>query len=366
MRSQLSLEVMRPPEAAQWDEALAEAGPHDFHHLAAYHKLAEIRGEGEGYLLVMRTQRATIAFPLLLRKINIPSVVDASEGLKDATSVYGYAGPVASGDVDEEDLKQFHREVQAFFEQERVVTAFSRLHPLLNQGPLLQDYGQVVESGVTLSVDLTVPPDLQFARYRKIYRREIRQLRKMGLTCEIVGREDLEECFNIYNQTMDRVHAEPTYYFGRDYFDFLLSEMPGVFHLFACKVDGEIACAGLVGLCNGIIQQHLACTSAKHLHLSPSRLMYDVVREWGNERGARFYHLGGGVGGTRDSLYRFKAGFGGDEYKFTTWQHVVNGADYHELCQAITHIPGSTVDASYFPVYRQPLHVAVSERSAHK
>ena len=45
------LEVITTDESGRWDEILQQVGAYAFYHRAAYHRLAENRGEGEACLL---------------------------------------------------------------------------------------------------------------------------------------------------------------------------------------------------------------------------------------------------------------------------------------------------------------------------
>ena len=53
----------------------------------------------------------------------------------------------------------------------RVVSVFSRLHPLIPQQGMLAGLGECVENGQTISIDLTLPDEEQRAHYNKSCRR---------------------------------------------------------------------------------------------------------------------------------------------------------------------------------------------------
>ena len=349
-KSRSSLEILTTNDANRWNETLKEIGVYDFFHLAAFHKLAEMRGECSAVMPVYREGDYILAFPLLLRDIEIDGI---ATGLKDATSVPGLAGPVASARTPIDVIKRFHQEMQNFFEQNNIITVYSRLNPLLNQPELLEGYGEVVEVGVTQSIDLTPPPEVQFARYRSDHRRTIRRLQSMGFTCEKVGIDYLDDFLRIYIDTMHRLNADRAYFYERSYFEFLFREMGDVLHLFICKDDQEnVTSVDLCSECNGIIQGHLAGTAAEYLPLAPSKLVYDAIRIWGNKIGANTFHLGGSLGGRKDSLYEFKMGFGAQEHVYSTWRHIADQKSYDYLCDIAEQKAGKEQNASYFPKYR--------------
>ena len=349
------LEIITAEDENRWNEVLEEIGTFDFYHLPRYHRLAEIRGEGKAIMPVYREGSFTIAFPMLLREIDIIPSTD----LKDATSVYGYAGPISSvADIPDDVKKRFMNTMQDFYATYGIVSAFSRLHPLIDQSQILDEYGTISKTGGTLSIDLTVPQEVQVSRYRRGHKRDIRELKEMDFVCFEAGLEYLDDFVSIYHSTMSRADADEIYFFDKSYFDYLMREMPEVVHLFVCK-DGDKVISVFIGaLCNNIMEGHLGGTADEYLPLAPAKLLYDAVRVWSNEAGARILHLGGGVGAKHDSLYDFKLGFGCQEHSFEVWNHVVNQALYDDLCNEACLQAGIEPNGSYFPLYRHPdLHI---------
>lgn len=342
------LEVITTDESGRWDEILQQVGAYAFYHRAAYHRLAENRGEGEARLLVYLEDGHLVAFPILVRPVG-------STDIKDATSVRGFAGPAASHPSMPDDvLRRFRAELQDYLKQSGIISIYARLNPLTCPTSLLDGLGATVEVGATVSLDLSVPSDVQFSRYRHGYRREIKRLRRLGFTFEEASPESLGEFMRVYYDAMTRVNADPEFYFGQDYFEFLFREMPDVMHLFLCKLDGIVASASIQAVCSGIVESYMGGTSTSYVRFSPDKLKYDTVREWGKSIGAHTYHLGGGVGAQRGSLYDFKMGFGGREHIYSTWRHVVDQKAYDDICSQVDHSSLITHHSSYFPAYRDP------------
>ena len=84
------------PADSNWN-AWLERAPHDFYHRAAYYAFAERMGEGRAQLLVYGAEEQFLAWPYLL------TAIDDSERM-DASSVYGYSGPVGVG-LDDADFR---------------------------------------------------------------------------------------------------------------------------------------------------------------------------------------------------------------------------------------------------------------------
>jgi lipid II:glycine glycyltransferase (peptidoglycan interpeptide bridge formation enzyme) len=238
----------------------------------------------------------------------------------------------------------------------RVVTVFSRLHPLIPQQHLIAGLGETRACGPTVSVDLTLDPEAQWAGYSKSNRRLIRRATEAGVVCEHDRElQHLDAWADLYRETMERVGASPSYLFDRAYFERMAVELGPVLHLFNARVDGELAAAGLYTLCGGIVQAHLGGSRSRYAALSPARILDDTARRWAGGAGARVFHLGGGVGGREDSLFQYKSGFSDRRHQFATWRWIVDETAHADLCRRRA---ASSVlddgDDEYFPAYRRP------------
>jgi lipid II:glycine glycyltransferase (peptidoglycan interpeptide bridge formation enzyme) len=100
----------------------------------------------------------------------------------------------------------------------------------------------------------------------------------------------------------------------------------------------------------------LGGTKTKFLKLSPTNLETDYTRRWAKERGNEFLHLGGGVGGSKDSLYNFKAGFSKQRHTFLTMRLVIDEKKYIELVKLRAKYLNIEVEkllkTDFFPAYR--------------
>jgi len=346
--------VLQCAQEQEWKGVLAQVAQHDFYHLTEYHRLAEERGEGTAYLFAYHEGAYTIALPLLLRPIEACD----GETWSDATSVYGYAGPLAShAGTPASVVRSFQRSLKEALAARQVVAVFSRLHPLIPQCGVLAGLGECRREGETVSIDLTLPPEEQWAQYRSSLRTRISRLRREGLVCLRDGdKRHLPEFTDIYRQTMRRVNAHRSYFFEPEYFTRLASGLGPALELFVVTLDGVVIAGGLFTMFDGIVQYHLGGTSDAFLKLGPMALIFDTVRIWANDKGARVIHLGGGVGSRNDSLLHFKAGFSDRRHTFPTWRWVVEPDAYRELCDRGTrrNVEHGVQWASgdYFPQYR--------------
>ena len=362
------LHVLRPGQRAQWLDVLAQSFQHDFYHLPGYHALAEEQGEGRAHLFVYTEGHYVIAIPLLLRSIETePGLARLGEGWGDATSVYGYAGPVAShADVPASVVQNFQAALGEALQERHIVATFSRLHTLIPQRGLLSGLGEYVPMGQTVSIDLTLPVEVQRAQYRRSHRQEINKLKRLGATgVHDQNRVYLDEFIDIYYEAMHRVQAAEYYFFDQTYFERLVAELEANIHLLVCLLENKVICAGLVTLCNGIVQNHLLGVRSEFHELAPTKLLYDMTRLWANECGAQVLHLGGGRGARGDPLFQFKAGFSDRRHEFAIWRWVLLPDVYEQLCQEKARWNKRNglkpVSSEYFPAYRCPTVPAQAE-----
>jgi len=355
-----SLRILRAEQVDEWQAVLNRTEQYDFFHLPGYHQLAEKRGEGSARLFVYEEGDYLVALPLLIRPIEaVPGLEKTGRGYYDATSVYGYAGPVVfRTEVTAEFLNQFRNSLISTLKEIGVVAVFSRLHPLIEQHHILAGLGECPVIGRTVSIDLTLPPEVQFARYRKDHRQGVRHLKRHGVVCEIDHAfRYLDDFVNIYKETMQKANAKEYYYFDNEFFRGLAG-MPEV-HLFVCKLSGKVICAGLQTLCNGIVQHFLSGTRHEYRKLAPTKLLIDGVRLWAIEQKAKVLHLGGGRGSQEDSLFLFKAGFSDRRHDFAVWRWIVEPEIYEKLCSEKERwnrrngFQCASID--YFPAYRAPV-----------
>ncbi|PZF74037.1 GNAT family N-acetyltransferase [Taibaiella soli] len=333
-------------DKAKWKELVDRSISYDFHHCHSYH---ELEHSGTPFLFVVANEADDfIAFPLVKRPI-------PGTQYYDCTSVYGYAGPISSKPPESlppQLLIDFQEELKVFVSKEKIVAAFTRMHPIIEQDSFLDPLGKVIQLNKTVAIDLSLPVDLQRQQYRKAFKYRLNVLRRSGYTVKKADTaSEIKAFVDIYTQTMDRVNAQESYYFDEDYFrNFLNSEDFTSFLLLAYK-DGEVAAGAIFTATRNIMQYHLAGTSETYILDAPMKLVIDEARLIGSEMGLQYLHLGGGVGGSDDdSLFLFKAGFSDLNFTYRVWQLVANQPVYEEL--VAQKQKEKTLNPNYFPLYR--------------
>lgn len=324
----------------KWDEVVKNAFSYDFHHTSFFHNLDT---SFEGRLLLFSYQDSFIALPIVIRPIEGTSYYDV-------TSVYGYAGPVfyfANEKTKQDLIMYFQKTFMEFCNDEHIISVFSRLHPLIEQEDILRDLGEVVYLNKTVSIDLTLSPEMQRKEYRKSLKSDLNRLAKLEV--EVINTndsKDIDAFIAIYYETMDRVDATDNYYFSEDYFHHFLNNDAFASQLLLAKQGGKVIAGAIFTQTEKIMQYHLAGTTEEFIKEAPMKLILDKARLLGNETTALNLHLGGGVGGhDDDSLFRFKSGFSKNLKQFSVWKFITNKDIYRELSKG-------KEQSDFFPLYR--------------
>lgn len=337
----------------RWTAMLADI-PHDFYHRPEYVSFAAGHSGGHAQAFWARCSDAALLVPLVIRPL--PNDLGAPASWRDATSPYGYSSPLLVCGRSAKTAITLWQSFIAACRDASIVSVFLRSHPLLALPDGAGAIGAtVVHEGETVVIDLSESVEEFWRQTRENHRRSICKLEKEGFHTDIDNWTELENFIHLYRATMLRVGAKEEYLFDRDYFHDLKAIGHDDVHL--CSVlnaAGETVAAGLFFHCRGIVQFHLSGTAAGYLELSPTKLMFDVMRRWAKSQGCACLHLGGGVGCHRDSLFAFKAGFSKHRGNFYTVRMVCDPERYAGLAsQVATGINSTDTIEGYFPSYRQ-------------
>jgi hypothetical protein len=348
-------EFITPADPA-WTSVL-ERCRHDVYHLPGYLRACAVAEGGEPVAFLAEDGPAACLIPMLLRPV--PASLDRGGWWQDAVAPYGYASPLFAGAPSPAQQAGFAALFRRIADHRCIISAFLRLHPLLGLPPqALLDQGRLVEHGQTIFLDLTQSHEALEAQVRARYRSAIRNLRRDGYKVVLDDWRQFDAFLRIYEETMLRNAASPFYFFKRDYFQALRSNLGERLHLgVVLAPDGlTVASAALFTEVDGIVQYHLGGTSSAHLAPGPFKLMLVHLRDWAKARGNHQLHLGGGVGAAADSLFEFKAGFSDQRATFRTLRMILDNGAYAQLTawsrRASERKPMER--RAFFPGYRRP------------
>ena len=360
-RSGHTVELLNPSQPA-WDAYLAGAR-RDIYHLSGYHAYAERAGEGEPMLIIVGDLQRGIAWPYLLRRIDAIAGLAGTDAT-DVTSVYGYPGPVAWGcQPGDPFVAEAWQEILEVWRQQRVVSTFTRFHPLLGNAalvaglPLAADHAglplPLVPGGPTVSIDCRLDDSAARRAYSKVLRQEIDAARRAGLVTEVDEEwSEIETFTRLYGETMERSGAGAEYMLGFSDVCRLREVLGGRLHLLVTRCEKAVGAACLFTEMDGIVQAHLAGTNDDLRHLSPLKVLLDDARSWARSRGDHVLHLGGGRAGKEDSLFAFKARFSPSRHAFHTGRWILEPRLYREFVSERSLGDCGSTGEEYFPAYR--------------
>ena len=348
------LEVGHP----RWIEAL-DGADHDVYHRPEYVRACADHEGGRPVAFYASTGDDIFLVPLLIRDLP-PEAVSSSndaasnDAARDAATPYGYPAPLCTTP----DVSPFWKAFVDALQQRGIVSVFLRMHPLLPTAvDAISVPWAVVEHGPTVVIDCTRSPEEMWNDTRPDHRSDVNRLRRQNYRVAIGApgaRDTLLDTFvRLYEQTMERVGADAFYFFPESYYRAWTSSLASHGRLAVVRsASGEAAAAGLFTDCNGRMQYHLSGTDAAHRDVAPSKLMLHEVRAWAHRQGRTVLHLGGGLGGTADSLFDFKAGFSSGRATFRSVRIVTDPARYRAACRAAGVDAPPSPRNGYFPAYR--------------
>lgn len=335
---------------SDWDSLLKEVDNYDFYHSYDYHLIA--KGEGEKPILIKYTEDDyIIGLPLLIRQI-------VGTSYFDATSVYGYPGPLTKNITKGFDNTEFRKQLQESFLENNIISVFSRLNPYIPyQEICLQKLGEISTLGNIVNIDLSKDLETQKQVYHKRLKTYINMSQRNCTVIKGNTKEDISAFIDIYHENLKRVKAKKYYFFDRDYFFGLLNSKDFNTELLLALNNGnnEII-GGVLFIKKGhFVQYHLSGAKKEHLNLSPTKLLIDEMRIIATNENYTYFNLGGGFGNKKDNLFKFKSGFSNDFWDFKLWKYIVNEEVYEELVhrkQSDTRTNNYKKYSDYFPFYR--------------
>lgn len=334
------IEVITTKE--EWDLLINKVDAYDFYSTYDYHSISHTSDENP-ILIKYSEKDIIIGLPLLIRKIqNTPFF--------DATSVYGYAGPISKNITENFDNHLFKKELFNFFIEKNIISVFSRLNPFIaHQNRILNTIGEVKIKGDVVMIDLSEELDIQRQHYQKRIKSHINKARRICSIKKAESKADITAFIDLYYENMERVDAKKSYFFSEDYFYKFT-------HIDDCEIEillatlnetHEIVSGAMFVKTKDIIQYHLSGTKTEYLDTAALKLLIDEMRILGTNENYKVLNLGGGLSSNDDSLLRFKKSFSKTLKSFSVWQCIVNDKIYNELIESV-----KIDNNEYFPGYR--------------
>lgn len=292
----------------------------------------------------------------------LPIVLSGPDGAREAASPYGYSGLRIEAGVDDEQASELWAATRALLAQLGVVSLFLRFPPFdpdqaLRAGTLEGLEVQAVSDTVLVP---TADADAVWSSLVGRARTSIRKAEREGLSARVepygAATPGNRAAFRrLYDATMERLQAPVHLRFQDSYYATLATAL-GDRLLLATVRDTEGVVAACLLMSDGrTLHYHLSGSDPAGARRGANNLMIWAALRESASMGLSAMHLGGGTR-ANDSLFRFKASFGGATVPFHVGRAVVDAARYSQLvarrAQELDTTPQSLLDSDFFPAFR--------------
>jgi hypothetical protein len=303
----------------------------------------------------MQTDNGGILFPFLMQSLMREPWSESHETIFDLVSPYGYGGPFA-WNCTENDAKDFWRAFLSWGNTQKVISSFIRLHLFDEQ--LLALPCEIISDRMNIVRSLEQTPEEIWHDFEHKVRKNVSRAKSSNLSVEIdLNGRRLDDFLSIYYSTMDRRDADKAYYFPRDFFESIVSQLIGQFAFFFTLCRDKIVSTELVLISADHIYSFLGGTLTEAFHQRPNDyLKYEIIL-WGQRTGKKAYILGGGYGGD-DGIFRYKKSFAPNGARpFYVGRQIFDAITYNRLIHQRrvfeeSHGKAWMPNPAYFPAYR--------------
>ena len=343
------------PEHPAWSQALGRLPleQQDVFYTPEYAVLCArfVYPGAEARCAILETERALMVYPFLQRDLAaLTGRQDLTGGCRDRIGCYGRGGLLADQATAEE-LEQFHRALEAYGREERIICGFDRYHPVVQNHRWADARTALRDIGGFVVVDLRRPIGDIERSYKHALRKHIAQAERAHV--EVFSEETtehLEEFLVVYRSTLQRRRARAFYDFDPAFYQALTAQLPGRYRFFYARVGGRIVSCELVLRQGAYCHSFLGGTLEEALAACPNHLLKrDLIRE-AHAWGCRYYLLGGGQR-PYDGIWNYKAYFAVDgSVPSMVGGTIVDEAAYRGL-QERWRQAGLAVDTERFQFY---------------
>ena len=295
---------------AQWDAVIETFPRHDIYYRYAYVHSLELHGDGTPMLFLYETEKGAVCYVALKEDIALFPAFRGhlAEGTQfDLSTPYGYGGPLTRGNCSEELIADFVKELTSYCCEHKIVSQFFRFHPLLGNHTIFEKHATILTSKQTIYMD-TSSEEIIFQNMTSKNRNMVRKAEKNGITIMMDSGEHMDEFIKIYEETMDKNHAEDYYYFDRNYFSYLFEHLKGHICVFYAIYESKIISASIFLYDNVFMHYHLSGTLNAYRNLGANNLILYEGAKFASAHHLTSFHLGGGIE-NEDALFSFKKHF---------------------------------------------------------
>lgn len=343
----------------EWLEIVNSFKETDVYYHPGYLKAFNENGDGEPVLFYLESEDGRVANIFMKRDIyndeRLKGDINPNTYF-DISTVYGYGGPIFDA-VNFDRLRECYvKEFTEFCIGMNIVSEFIRFHPILNNRLFLENIYDLANIRSTVFMDLSHGEQYIWDDLDCKCRNNIRKAQNADINV-IYGKDKnlIDEFKNLYYQTMDRDNALNYYYFNENFFHTTIKELKDNSLVFAAFHENKVIAASVVIFSKEIANCHLLASNMNYQNLRPVNLLLFEVARWGCRANKKILHLGGGVSGDEDNLFRFKKTFTKtNRLSFYIGRKIYNEDIYYRLVQKrVDNDRNFDVNTDYFPKYRR-------------
>lgn len=348
------LSVISGSDVQAWDTVIRSFENWDIYYLAEYAESFRLHGDGVPYLVYYQDSDVEICYSVM--KEDLADLDSFSGWLNhgaffDLTTPYGYGGPLVNGDLCQHSANEFKRELFEFCNDNHIVSQFLRYHPLLGNHSLLSDMFETRFIHDTIYMDLA-SPDIIWSNMDAKNRNMVRKAVNNGVKIERRPISDIADFIEIYNETMERDHADDYYYFSDEFFE-SLSSLENNSAIFYAIHEGKPVGSAIILFGDKYMHYHLSGTLSRYRTLGSNNLLLYEASLWGYSKGLEKFHLGGGLSDS-DGLFSFKKKFNKNgRLPFVIGRTIFNKESYKYLKDIRSRDAMFDPNNSFFIQYRQ-------------
>lgn len=309
----------------QWNELLEQFADHqkDIYFYEEYVKMYE-NTDAKAFCVVCEDGGSIVLMPFLRRAVN---------DSYDFETAYGYGGPITNC-IDESWVSKAVTAIKKYLSDQKYICGFVRFHPLLENVRHCRDSFDVLFDRITVCINTEMTEEeIWTKQITSKNRNMIRKAEKNGLIYKAeYDFESLEEFTALYNATMERLHAEPFYFFDSSYYDEFIRLFRGKAFLGTIRKDNKLVCAALFMYSKKYGHYHLEGSDHTYSGLGANNLLLWKTALEFHSQNVKEFHLGGGYDSSEDnSLLKFKKAFSDNYKNFYIGKLVFNREKYAKI-----------------------------------
>lgn len=324
----------------------------DIYFKDAYGKICEYVDSGTCEIFVCETAAGCIKNMFIKRPV--PWLVDGVQ-YYDIVTPYGYGGPMIYYALDKEQLiKDYEIQFREYCLNNNIVCEFIRYHPIYENWSDFDGIYENIYSRHTVGTNLKDFDDPVQKEFGKSARKDLRKSINAGVTCTVHPAPGSLDIFRkLYEETMDRNHAEAMYYFPDEYYKLLTTELRPYVTEIRAHYEGNIIASEIYFTAGNLMHAHLLGSNQIFLELNAGILLEATAAYWGKENGYQYIHHGGGrTSADDDALLMYKKKFGKNtEFDFYIGKKIWNESVYSVLVENKI-LESEIKNKDFFPLYR--------------